>query len=247
MKLDKRNRDLVFLSLCASVSLVSSSLTASELDFINGQLSANNSSAISSVSNQSGSSKVAKLDTAKTIEKEVNNHFEQAVSKIDNILFTQQKKLINTPSKLYQFVNSELLPLWNSERTLKLLLGASKWKALTANEIDSLNRTFDQTMRRYINEGMKFYDGQRIKLVSVNLNKKQTKGIVTIEISPIYLPAFKINFKISKSNDQWLLYDILVEGISYVKMKKNEYRRIVEQQGVDELLAYLDEKNMPRN
>ena len=244
MTTDKRRNYLGFLSLFISAIVISSPLTANELD-------SKNKSALVPTFQQSlltqkhNSSKIAKLDVAKTAQNEVNNYFVQAVSKIDNLLFTQQKTLKLEPLKLNEFVNAELLPLWNSERTLKQLLGRSKWKALTAKEVDRLKQIFAQTMHRYINEGMKFYDGQRIKLSSVKLNKAQTKGIATIEISPIYLPAFKISFKIFKSDDQWQLYDILVEGISYVKMKKNEYRRIAEQQGVDKLIAYLDEKNTP--
>ena len=62
------------------------------------------------------------------------------------------------PGELAEFVNDELLPLWNSERTLKLLLGRSQWKALSSEEIEKLIQIFDQTMHRYINEGMKFYN-----------------------------------------------------------------------------------------
>jgi len=244
MTTDKRSNYLGFLSLFMFSILIPPSLIANGLD------SKSKSVLVPAfqpqvVTQQYNFSKVAKLDVAKIAENEVSQYFVQAVSKIDHLLFTQQKTLKKEPSKLNEFVNSELLPLWNSERTLKLLLGSSKWKALTVREVDGLKQVFDQTMHRYVNEGMKFYDGQRIKLSSVKLNEAQTKGIATIEISPIYLPAFKISFRILKSDEQWQLYDILVEGISYVKLKKNEYRRIIDQQGIAKLLAYLDEKNLP--
>ena len=127
---------------------------------------------------------------------------------------------------------------------MKLLIGKKRWNTLNQENINSLNQIFDQTMHRYVAEGMKFYDSQRLGLSSVKLNEQGTKGILTVEIEPIYLPSFKINFKISRHADQWFLYDILVEGISYVKMKKNEYRGIISEQGIDELLSYLENKNL---
>ena len=90
---------------------------------------------------------------------------------------------------------------------------------------------------------MSYYNGQRVKLVSVKLNEKNTRGLVTIKLEPIYLPAFNVSFKIAYKNKDWQLYDVIVKGISYVKLKKSEYRQIISQQGLDDLLAHLDGKN----
>jgi len=173
----------------------------------------------------------------------VENHFKNIISKIDSTLFSEQKKLKKDQQHLHQFVNANILPYWNIELTLKQLLGRKNWKQFSQNDINSLEIGFNNTLHRYVQEGIGFYDGQRVKFLSAKLNDKNTRGIITIRLEPIYLPAFNIIFKIAQNNNKWLLYDILVEGISYVKMKKNEYRQIVNTKGVEGLLSYLDEKN----
>ena len=191
-------------------------------------------------------SKKVSLDSSSAM---VEAHFNDIVVKIDSTLLLDQKRLKSDSSHLQNFVDSNILPHWNADLTLKQLLGSKNWKSFTKTDIESLQLIFNETLHRYVQEGMDYYDGQRIKLLKVELNKKQTRGLVTIQLQPVYLPAFNIIFKISRkkssSDKNWLLYDILVEGISYVKTKKNEYRRLVATRGVKGLIAYLDEKNKP--
>jgi len=188
--------------------------------------------------------KTASLDLP---EHRVEAHFKEIVVKIDSTLFADQTRLKSDASHLEKFVDSNILPYWNADLTLKQLVGSKNWKSFSQKEIDSLQVIFNKTLHRYVREGMDYYDGQRVKLLKAELNKKQTRGLVTIQLQPIYLPAFNIIFKIarksSSSGESWLLYDVLVEGISYVKTKKNEYRRLVDEQGVQGLLAHLDKKN----
>lgn len=177
-------------------------------------------------------------------EKEaVKSYFEQVITTIDTTLFENKLTLRNNTTALVKFVDSKLLPYWDAELTLKLLIGGKRWKNLSPQEISSLNLRFNQTLHRYVREGMKHYDGQRIKLLRVKLNKKQTRGLVTLELEPIYLPAFNMDFKIARRAGQWQLYDVMIEGISYVKMKKNEYRQLLSEKGFNGLVVYLDHKN----
>ncbi len=174
---------------------------------------------------------------------QTENYFSQVITHIDTILLEKHRVFKSDNKQLVQFVDADILSEWDVELTLKQLIGGKHWKKLSQSDIQSLKDRFNQTLHRYIREGMAFYDGQRVKFVSVKLNTKNTRGLVTIRLEPIYLPAFNISFKIAHRNQDWLLYDVMVEGISYVKLKKNEYRQLITQQGIDGLLAYLDQKN----
>lgn len=165
------------------------------------------------------------------------------IESIDSTLIDRYDEFKREPRLLNEFVEQQILPYWNVELTLKQLLGSKHWNSLTKQEITSVKQTFVDTLNRYVGEGMKFYDGQRIKFSKVKINKKQTRGLLTLTLEPIYLPAFNVSFKIANQNEQWQLYDVMVEGISYVKMKKGEYRQLVDKAGIKGLLAHLDKKN----
>jgi len=174
----------------------------------------------------------------------ITDYFDKKIADLDVTLLNNKEALTTNQEQQREFVDQKLLPLWSAKRTLRLMVGSKQWKTFSNEQVARLEDSFEETFHRYMREGLKFYDGQRIKVLSVELNRKQTRGHLTAELSPIYLPSFNITFKIAKEDDTWKLYDIMIQGISYIKMKKNEYRRILHEQNFDALICYLDEKNM---
>jgi phospholipid transport system substrate-binding protein len=187
--------------------------------------------------------------TAKTQKQlalqQLESRFQQVLQQIDSTLLSQHQQLKSKSTELNAFVDNKIIPFWDIELTLRLLVGSKTWKTLKPNEIQKLRLAFVNTMRRYVHEGIKLYDGQRASFVEAQLSRKgkTNKGQITILLEPIYLPSFKIHFKVAKREQDWLLYDVFVEGVSYIKLKKNEYRQIIHQKGVAGLLAHLENKN----
>lgn len=178
---------------------------------------------------------------------EVKNHFKQKTVELDRLLLTEHKALKSDPKALENFVNQKILTLWSLNKTLKGLVGGKTWKKLSQNEKAQLKLSFNETIHRYVREGMAFYDGQRVKLVNVQINNEKGYGMLTLELSPVYLPAFNINFKLTRSDDQWLIYDILIQGISYVKSKRTETRRVIKNNGIQALIDLYNKKNQQTN
>ncbi|MDQ7050422.1 MAG: ABC transporter substrate-binding protein [Enterobacterales bacterium] len=203
--------------------------------------------------------------TQQARQQQLFKHFQRVIQQIDQDLLAHQTAFKTDPLQLGRFVNQKILSQWDSQRTLKHLIGKKLWRQLTPQDIAALELRFEQTIQRYVREGMGLYDGQSVKTLRVQLNKLATRGLLTLRVEPIYLPAFNIQFKIAplteadstqqstslkantKQVNRWQLYDILVQGISYIKLKKNEYRRIIQNQGLNALLKRLDDKNQISN
>jgi len=175
---------------------------------------------------------------------EVEGYFREILSNIDGTLSKEQLRLKKDDQFLQNFVETKILPFWDVELTLRLLVGTKQWKCLKDDEVSALKKAFVDTLHRYVREGVKMYDGQRANFVDAILSDDATKGKISVRLEPIYLPAFQIHFKIAKREQQWKLYDVFVEGVSYVKLKKNQYRQIIHKSGVTGLLTYLESKNI---
>jgi len=205
-------------------------------------------------------------------QQQLHLHFEKVIQQIDQRLLDDQLVLKTNPTALDAFINQQILSQWDGKRTLKYLVGKKLWQQLTKQDIAALEESFHQTFLRYVREGMGWYDGQRVKTLRVQLNKLHTRGLLTLRVEPVYLPAFNIQFKIApvslditssqnessrpdieklkgkktdshNTSQPWLLYDILVKGISYIKLKKSDYRHIIKNQGFEALLKMMDDKN----
>ncbi|PCI73557.1 MAG: hypothetical protein COB38_00400 [Gammaproteobacteria bacterium] len=174
----------------------------------------------------------------------LEHYFDSKLVHLNELLIKNNQSLKNDSESLKSFVNTEILPLWSSETTLKALLGTKKWNKIPNPKQIQLIEAFNQTLHRYVKEGMKFYSNQKFSFVSIKLSKTGKRGYLTILIDPEILPSINITFKMTKIEENWKLYDVFVAGISYVKMKKLEIGRIYSENGADAVLEHLKSKNI---
>ncbi|MGX5201589.1 MlaC/ttg2D family ABC transporter substrate-binding protein [Aliikangiella sp. IMCC44632] len=171
------------------------------------------------------------------------SYFKLEITEINQLLRSQQASFEQYPERLVKFVDERLLPLWSASTTLTGMLGKTSWNSLSPQEKAALNQGFNNTIQRYVQEGFQQYDGQQFNFVELKLNKSETLGLLTVEFVPNVLPSFNVDFKVRKVAQQWLLYDVLVQGVSYIKLKKGGYREQFKQGGVKRVLAEINDKN----
>jgi len=174
----------------------------------------------------------------------LDQYFENKLTHLNQLLIKNKHLLKSDPKELESFVNVQILPIWSSSSTLKALLTTKNWNKTPLDKQTKLINAFNQTLHRYVREGMKFYDEQNFTFLSTKQNKKGNRGHLTILIEPELLPSINVTFKMAKIEGNWKLYDVLVTGISYVKMKKLEIGRIYSEDGVDGVLEHLHSKNL---
>lgn len=173
----------------------------------------------------------------------LDEYFANKLSHLNEQLIEKKDSLKSDHDKLKIFVDKEILPLWDSATTLKALLGTKEWNKISLKKQNQLLASFNQTLHRYVREGMKFYENQKLSFVSTKLSKKGDRGILAINIEPEYLPTITVTFKMTKIDKNWKLYDVMLQGISYVKMKRLEFRRLNSENGIDAVIKYLNKKN----
>ena len=180
---------------------------------------------------------------AEPVKPSLEQHYIEQIRHINQTLIENQSEYEAKPKLLAEFVDDSVLPLWNSAKTLRGLFGKKNWLALSSENQYGLVKGFNDTIQRYVQEGFSLYDGQQLEFVKLKLNKKQTRGLLTIKVIPNILPEFDVNFKIALENGQWQLYDILVQGVSYVTLKKDSFRNQYKNHGLNAVIKSIIEKN----
>ena len=170
--------------------------------------------------------------------------FVQVINKINRTLEGKKQVFKSSKHQLAEFVDETLLPIWSSGKTVKGLFGSKIWGALTVNEQKALEAAFNNTLQRYVQEGFDYYDGQKIEFIKLALNRKKTKGFLTVKIIPKVLPNFTIDLKIGRIEEHWYFYDVYVKGVSYISLKKDGYRNHFRDHGIQSVLTEMEEKNL---
>ena len=170
--------------------------------------------------------------------------FEPIIASVSKQLLSQQQKFKKDPKAFQAFLDKHVRPYWDSSSTTKALIGGKSFKSLTEENQHKLVAAVDKTLIRYAFEGIGFYSGQKFQLVDVAISDSGKMGWVQMMMESQILPDLNLDFLVKRtSSGVWKAVDVRFKGITYVAVKKHQFKKILKKQGAGELIASLVEKN----
>ena len=170
--------------------------------------------------------------------------FEPIITSVSKQLLSQQEKFKKDPKAFQAFLDKHVRPYWDSSSTAKALIGSKSFNALTEKTQHKLVAAVDKTLVRYAFEGIGFYSGQKFHLVDVAISDSGKMGWVQMMMESQILPDLNLDFLVKRSNSGvWKAVDVRFKGITYVAVKKHQFKKILEKQGAGALITSLEEKN----
>jgi len=116
---------------------------------------------------------------------------------------------------------------------------ALNWKSRTEQEKEQFISLFSQVLETtYINR-LKSYSDEEVTF------KKQ---IVKNDKAVVYSEIVKNNqeipivYRVKSNKGQWLIYDIIIEGVSLVQNYRQQFDQIIKKEGYDGLVRRMEEK-----
>jgi phospholipid transport system substrate-binding protein len=79
-------------------------------------------------------------------------------------------------------------------------------------------------------------------VLPTKITDADTKATVRTEIKRSNGTKVPVNYTMRKVNGQWKAWDVVIEGISYVKSYREDYGAEVQQKGLDAVIARLEAK-----
>ena len=123
-----------------------------------------------------------------------------------------------------------------SQRTL-----ARHWQGRTAAERDEFVRLFaDLLERSYIGKIETYSGGERIQYLAESVDGDQ--ATVRTKIVTKAGTEIPVDYRMQRSGDRWLVYDVTIEGVSLIANYRAQFNRIIQQSSFKELLAKLAAK-----
>lgn len=177
-------------------------------------------------------------------EQKIASQFAPLFRTVTQELSENQAMYLENPSAYADFINSRVKSRWDVASTTSALIGKSRFLALSQAEQGSLVAAVDRTLMRYAFEGLEHYTAQIFDVVDVVVNEKGTLGWVQVRMQSPVLMDLNLDLLIKRTDqEQWKAVDVRFKGITYVSIKKHEFRSIIEQDGVAALIQTLNQKN----
>jgi phospholipid transport system substrate-binding protein len=145
------------------------------------------------------------------------------------------------PTGLYALVESTLLPNFDTPYAAQLVLGPN-WRTATADQRKRFVDAFYKSLLYTYGDAMIDFTGDRLKVFPTKVAPEDTKATVRTEIKRSNGTKVAVNYTLRKVNGQWKAWDVVIDGISYVKSYREDYGAEVQQKGLDAVITRLEQK-----
>lgn len=150
------------------------------------------------------------------------------------------------PAKLDDLVANVLLPSFDSEYAARLVLG-QVWRSATVDQRKRFVDAFYHSLLRNYGAALVDFTADRFKILPYRGDPGDTQATVRTEVKESNGSVVPVNFSLHKTDAGWKAWDVVIDGISYVKSFRTDVGSEVQQKGLDEVIERLErEETKPK-
>ncbi|KAB7622787.1 phospholipid-binding protein MlaC [Alkalilimnicola sp. S0819] len=165
-------------------------------------------------------------------------------------LQAREQAIREDPGAAYALLESELAPHIDFELVSRLVL-ARHWRganprqrqAFVAAFRESLLRTYALLLAEHATTAVAHLEG-RERLLETEPVREVRNGRMLLRTRLLTNgPAVSIDYRMRVDEDRWKVYDVIIEGISFIANRRAELASLLGRQSLDELIAQLEARN----
>jgi phospholipid transport system substrate-binding protein len=142
-------------------------------------------------------------------------------------------------TQLYKLVEDVLLPNFDVNFAAQQVLG-KHWRNADEQQRSRFIKAFYQWVLHTYGDAMVDFTGDRIKFLPFQGDPAAARATVRTEIRRDGGAVIKVNYSLRKTESGWKAWDVIIEGISYVKSFQEDFGPEVEQNGLESLIRRLE-------
>jgi phospholipid transport system substrate-binding protein len=143
------------------------------------------------------------------------------------------------PAKLDNLVATVLLPNFDSDYSARLVLGQT-WRTATPDQQKRFVAAFYHSLLHNYGTALLSFTADKFTVLPYQGNPADTTATVRTEVKKSTGEKVPVNFSLRKTDAGWKAWDVVIEGISYVKSFKTDFAAEIQQKGLDEVITRLE-------
>jgi phospholipid transport system substrate-binding protein len=145
------------------------------------------------------------------------------------------------PKKLDALVGNVLLPNFDTEYSARLVLG-QYWRTATPEQRKRFVDAFYHSLLRNYGAALVDFTGDRFIVLPYKGDPGDTTATVRTEVKRASGDKVPVNFSLRKTPEGWKAWDVVIEGISYVKSFRTDFASEIQQKGLDDVITRLEKE-----
>jgi phospholipid transport system substrate-binding protein len=146
------------------------------------------------------------------------------------------------PAKLRALVERTLLPNFDVDHSARLVLG-KHWRTATPAQRQRFIDAFYGSLMTNYGDAMLEFTGDRIRVLPSTVAPDATSAVVRTEVKRSNGQKIPVNYSLRKTEQGWKAWDVVIEGISYVKSFREDFGAEIDQKGIDAVIQRLESQN----
>lgn len=152
-------------------------------------------------------------------------------------------ELTATPEILYELIETIIVPHFDVETISRLVLG-HHWSQATTEQRRCFTNAFKRLVIHSYAKALLLYSSEEIQVLPVPAGKQ---GSPRISVHSIITTGtgnqVSIVYRLRMKHGGWMIYDLVVEGVSLVLNYKQSFSAQIRRHGLDGLIRSIEEKN----
>ncbi len=166
----------------------------------------------------------------------VTAQVKNVVDQVVEIITNKELKKPQNENKRERKLKSVIGTIFDYDEMARLSLGRN-WKGRTQAEQKEFVQLFQDVLWRAYARKVESYNNERIVYLNESNDGKYAE--VKSKVITSKEEEFSLNYRLKNNNGKWVIYDVVIEGVSLVANYRSQFDKIVREQGYDELIRKL--------
>ncbi len=150
------------------------------------------------------------------------------------------------PEALRQAVDRDVLPYFDVQYAARLVL-ARYWRTASPEQRQQFIDAFENSMFTNYGSALLGFQSNRLQVLPTRGAPDPKGTLVRSQIRRDDGSTVSVNFELHQTPQGWKAWDVIVEGISYVKSFRDDFGAQIEQQGLNAVIQRLQRGEKPAN
>lgn len=173
-------------------------------------------------------------------KEEARQRLQTAVNEISATLSKSDLTNLSENSPVINKLESLILNIFSLDQFSMRTVG-KKWRTFTPAQKEAFKKSFIDLLKTTYFSHISAYENNKVAITGERTNKKGDKVEVLTTV------AFKgknvpVNYRMLNYKGSWMVYDVVVEGVSLVKNYRTQFKELLRHGTPDELIAKLQDK-----
>jgi phospholipid transport system substrate-binding protein len=145
------------------------------------------------------------------------------------------------PARINALVDRLLLPHFDTDYSARLVLGRH-WNGASAEQRQRFVDAFYHSLLNNYGTALLEFTADRLKVLPSKGDPAATNATVYTKVRKNDGTTVAVNYSLHRTAKGWMAWDVVIEGISYVKSFRDDFGAEIDAHGVDALLTRLEKQ-----